>query len=58
MKTLLQAVSGVALVGTIAPPLLFLLSRIDLDQTKLWMAVSALVWFAATPFWMDREPGA
>ena len=57
MKTLLQAVSGVALLGTIGPPLLFLLSRIDLGQTKLWMAASALVWFAATPFWMDRESG-
>ena len=58
MKPLLKLVSALALVGTIAPPVLFLLGRVDLDATKLWMALSALAWFAATPFWMEQEKGA
>jgi hypothetical protein len=57
MKPLLRAVSALALVGTIVPPALFLAGRLDLDATKLWMAVCALAWFAATPFWMKQEKG-
>ena len=57
MKPLLRVVSLVALAGTIGPPLLFLAGRLDLDATKLWMAVSALAWFVATPFWMEQEKG-
>ena len=57
MKALLRVVSLVALVGTIGPPLLFLVGRMDLDATKLWMAVCALAWFVATPFWMEQEKG-
>jgi hypothetical protein len=56
MKVLLRAVSGLALVGTIAPPLLFVANVLDLDQLKAWMAVATVAWFAATPLWMDR-PG-
>jgi hypothetical protein len=57
MKTLLRAVSALALVGTILPPALYLGGRLDLDSTKLWMAVAALVWFCATPLWMEQEKG-
>ncbi len=56
MRILLRAVSGLALVGTIAPPLLFVANVLDLDQVKAWMAVATVAWFAATPLWMDR-PG-
>lgn len=57
MRNILKAVSGLALAATIAPPVLFLAGAIDLDQMKLWMAVGAVAWFAATPFWMGRtEP--
>lgn len=57
MTRLLRLVSVLALAGTIVPPLLFLLGRLDLDATKLWMNVAALAWFAATPFWMEQEKG-
>jgi len=54
VKTAAKVVSLVALVGTIAPPLLFFAGRIDLDATKQWMLVATVVWFVATPIWMDR----
>ena len=57
MKALLRIVSLLSLVGTIGPPLLFLVGRMGLDATKFWMAVCALAWFAATPFWMEQEKG-
>jgi hypothetical protein len=57
MKALLRAASALALVGTIVPPVLYLAGRLDLDSTKVWMAVAALVWFCATPLWMEQEKG-
>jgi len=54
MKTIARIVSLVALVGTIAPPVLFFLGDMGLETTKLWMLVATVVWFAATPIWMDR----
>lgn len=54
MRTILQIISYAALVGTIAPPILFLANRISLDQSKWAMLVATIVWFAVTPFWMGR----
>lgn len=54
----LRAVSLAALLGTIVPPVLFLAGRMELPAAQRWMALAALVWFAATPFWMDRERDA
>ncbi len=55
MRAFARLVSWLALVGTILPPLLFFADRLDLPQVKLWMLVATVVWFAATPVWMDRE---
>ncbi len=57
MRLLLRAVSLIALLATIVPPLLFVADVLDLDQVKAWMAVAAVVWFAVTPLWMDRTAG-
>lgn len=54
MKTAARLISLVALAGTILPPVLFFTGSISLDATKLWMLVATIVWFAATPIWMDR----
>jgi len=54
MRSTLQIISLAALVATIVPPILFLVSRISLDQTKWTMLAATLVWFAVTPFWMGR----
>lgn len=55
MRAFARLVSWLALAGTILPPLLFFVDRMDLDQAKLWMLVATVAWFAATPVWMDRE---
>ena len=54
MKTAARFVSLVALAGTILPSVLFFTGQMDLDATKLWMLVATIVWFGATPLWMDR----
>ena len=54
MKAIARLVSLVSLVGTILPPVLFFTGHLDLDATKRWMLVATIVWFAATPVWMDR----
>lgn len=55
MRPLLVVVSGAALVVTIGAPVLYLTNVLDLGQMKLWMALSAVAWFVATPFWMERR---
>lgn len=54
MRRLLQVVSWLALVSTIAPAVLFTLGRITLDQSKLALLVATVAWFVATPLWMGR----
>jgi hypothetical protein len=54
MKRLAQLVSLAALGGTIAPPVLYFTNRLALDATQGWMLAATIVWFAATPLWMDR----
>lgn len=55
MTSIARLVSISALAGTLVAPLLFLGGRLPLDQVKLWMLVSAVAWFAATPLWMKRD---
>ena len=55
MRRAAQVASGLALVGTILPAVLFFASRLDLDQVKAWMLAATVVWFVATPLWMDRK---
>lgn len=55
MNRAAQIASGLALVGTLLPALLFFAGRIDLDQMKSWMVAAALLWFVATPVWMERR---
>ena len=54
MKNAARAISLVALVATILPPLLFFAGRMDIDTMKSWMLAATVAWFAATPVWMER----
>jgi hypothetical protein len=54
MRLALQFLSLAALAATIVPPIMFLIGRISLDQTKWTMLAATIVWFAVTPFWMGR----
>ncbi len=54
-RTLAQIVSWAAFAGSIAPALLFYVDRMTLPQVKFWMLVATVVWFVATPLWMERK---
>lgn len=54
MKHIARLASLAALVGTIVPPALFFADRMALDATKAWMLGATVLWFVATPLWMDR----
>jgi hypothetical protein len=58
MRRLLQLVSWIALLGTVAPSTLYLTGTMQLPQVKLVMLVATIAWFASTPFWMGRTPEA
>jgi hypothetical protein len=54
-RTLAQICSWAALGGSIVPAVLFYADRMSLPQMKLWMLISTVLWFVATPFWMSRK---
>jgi hypothetical protein len=55
MRILARLVSALALLITIGAPFLFLVGRLGLPETKMWMLVSTIGWFATAPLWMDRQ---
>ena len=44
-----------SLVGTIVPPLLFMLHWLPSGPMQIIMLISCVSWFAAAPFWMKAE---
>jgi len=54
VKRAARLVSLVALVATIAPPLLFFTDHMGLDAMKLWMLAATIAWFASAPLWMRQ----
>lgn len=55
MKRIAQIISGLALAGTILPPCLFFADKLSLAATQQWMLGATVVWFIATPFWMEHK---
>lgn len=55
LKPFLKVVSLLALFATITPPVLYLLGRMEIGPTKLWMGIATIAWFVATPMWMERS---
>ena len=56
MRTVVQAISWLALIGTLLPSVLFLQGSMDLDPAKRVMLAATIAWFVATPLWMGRKP--
>ena len=54
MIQLARIASWLSLAATIVPPVLSFYDRMTLDQTKVWMFVGTIVWFATAPIWMER----
>ena len=55
MKRIAQIISYLALAATLLPALLFFADKLDLPTAKLWMLAAAVVWFVATPLWMEHQ---
>jgi hypothetical protein len=55
MKRIAQIISYLALAGTLLPALLFFTDKLELPLAQLWMLGAALVWFVATPLWMEHK---
>jgi len=55
MKRFAQIISYLALATTLLPALLFFADKLELPVVKLWMLAAALVWFVATPLWMEHK---
>jgi hypothetical protein len=55
MKKILPLISGLALVGTVLPALLFLGGKMKVDQINPAMLLATVIWFITTPFWMGRH---
>ncbi|WP_269523612.1 hypothetical protein [Coraliomargarita parva] len=58
MRKLLQALSLIALIGVIAPPVLFLAGSIELPAVHRVMLIATVAWFLLTPLWMGRNEPA
>jgi len=57
MRPLAQAISWIACAATLLPSVLFLTGDMKLDDVKLWMVFSTIVWFVFTSLWMGRKQG-
>jgi hypothetical protein len=55
MKTIALPIGVLALLGTIVPPVLFMLHKMDQDPMKTTMFVSCVIWFITAPMWMKSE---
>jgi hypothetical protein len=55
VRSIARIVSLAALAGTILPPILFLLGRMEHEAVKVAMLAGTLLWFASAPFWMKEK---
>jgi hypothetical protein len=55
MKRIALLISCLALAATLLPAVLFFAGKLELPAAKLWMLIAAVVWFVATPLWMEHK---
>lgn len=58
MKRVLQIISGVGLIMTIAPAVLVFGGRLAWTEHAAAMLVGAALWFLSAPFWMREQGGS
>jgi hypothetical protein len=54
MRLTAQIASALAAVTTLLAPCLYFAGQLGPGQMKQWMLAAAVVWFVATPLWMER----
>ena len=50
MRRVMLIIAAAALVGTIAPSVMYLAGRVSKDSVQWLMLAATIVWFAAAPF--------
>ena len=55
MVLVAKLISWISLIAVIAPSILFLAGRMELDQVKWIMLISTVVWFVSASMWMWRK---
>ncbi len=58
MRKALQLVSWLALAGIVVPPILYFTGGLTHEAVKTVTLVATILWFAATPFWMNDRSQA
>ena len=58
MRKALQLVSSLALAGIVVPPMLYFTGSLAHETVKTVTLVATVLWFAATPFWMNDRSSA
>jgi hypothetical protein len=58
MRKALQLVSWLALAGIVVPPILYFAGSLGHQAVKGVTLVATILWFAATPFWMNGRSQA
>ena len=58
MRKLLQLASYLALAGIVIPPILYFREELARDVMNTVTLLATVLWFAVTPFWMNRRAGA
>jgi hypothetical protein len=58
VRTALQLASSLALAGIVIPPVLYFSGEMAHDTVKTVMLLATVLWFAATPFWMNSDSRA
>jgi hypothetical protein len=54
-KRIAQILSALALAGTMVPPCLFFADVMTLAAVLPWMLGATVLWFVATPLWMEHK---
>lgn len=58
MRTIIRLIGYIGIVALIAPSILYLAGKMELDQVKAIMIVATIVWFVASviPIWnLDKK---
>lgn len=55
MALVVKLISWISLVAVIAPSVLFLAGRMELDQVKSIMLIATVIWFVTATMWMWRK---
>lgn len=55
MNAIAKPIGLLSLVGTIVPPFLFMLHKLEIGPMQNIMLLSCIAWFITAPMWMKSE---